>query len=264
MHTVVCVPLYPLLPTKIPPVKAMVSQVVHVGMWELDHKESWASKNWCFWIVVLGLSRVPLTARSNQSILKETNLEYSLERLILKFQYFGHLMWRDIRWKTHWKRPWYWERLRAGGEGVNRGWDSWTASLTQWTWVWENSGKTAEDRGAWHAAVHGVTKVGQDWATEWQQDPLSKDLLPSQLWGQPQVQRAALPGLALPMAWGRWGDTGPDSSSLQPSLRPQGATLAPELPVRCATASLTTLHLPPLSFHRLWFPGKHLTSETPP
>ena len=63
-------------------------------MWELDHKEGWALKNWCFWTVVF---RVPWTARrSNQSILKEINPEYSLEKpvLKLKLQYFGHLMWR--------------------------------------------------------------------------------------------------------------------------------------------------------------------------
>ena len=42
---------------------------------------------------------------------------------------------------THWKRPWCWERLRAGGEGGDRGWDGWTASPTQWTWVWANSGR---------------------------------------------------------------------------------------------------------------------------
>ena len=42
---------------------------------------------------------------------------------------------------THWKRPWCWERLRAGGEGGNRGWDGWMASLTQWTWVWANPGR---------------------------------------------------------------------------------------------------------------------------
>ena len=42
---------------------------------------------------------------------------------------------------THWKRPWCWETLRTGGEGGNRGWDGWMASLSQWTWVWENSGR---------------------------------------------------------------------------------------------------------------------------
>jgi len=67
-------------------------------MWELDHKESWASKNWCFWTWCWRrLLRVPWTARrSNQSILKEISPEYSLEGLMLKLklQYFGHLMWR--------------------------------------------------------------------------------------------------------------------------------------------------------------------------
>ena len=65
----------------------------HVWMWELDHKESWAPKNWCFWTVVL--------ERSNQSILKEISPEYSLEGLMLKLQYFGHLMRRaDLSEKT--------------------------------------------------------------------------------------------------------------------------------------------------------------------
>ena len=67
-----------------------------VWMWELDHKESWALKNWCFWTVVLEKTLgSPLDwRRSNQSILKEINPEYSLEGLMLKLklQYFGHLM----------------------------------------------------------------------------------------------------------------------------------------------------------------------------
>ena len=67
-------------------------------MWELDHKESWASKNWCFWTVVLRRPlRIPWTARRfNQSILKEISPDYSLEGLMLKLklQYFGHLIWR--------------------------------------------------------------------------------------------------------------------------------------------------------------------------
>ena len=57
--------------------------------------------------------------QGDQSILKEINPEYSLEGLLLKLQYFGHLMWK----LTHWKRLWCWERLRAGGEGGDRGWD---------------------------------------------------------------------------------------------------------------------------------------------
>ena len=70
----------------------------HVRMWELDHRESWVLKNWCFWTVVWRRClRVPWTSRrSNQPILKEISPEYSLEGLMLrlKLQYCGHLMRR--------------------------------------------------------------------------------------------------------------------------------------------------------------------------
>ena len=70
----------------------------HVWMWELDYKESWAVKNWCFWTVVSEKTlEIPWTARrSNQSILKEISPEYSLEGLMLKLklQYLDHLMQR--------------------------------------------------------------------------------------------------------------------------------------------------------------------------
>ena len=68
----------------------------HVWMWDLDYKETWAPKNWCFWTVVLRrLLRVPWTVRSNQSILKEISPGCLLGglRLKLKLQYFGYLMW---------------------------------------------------------------------------------------------------------------------------------------------------------------------------
>ena len=67
---------------------------------------------------------------------------------------------------THWKRLWCWEGLGAGGEGDDRGWDGWMASLTQWTWVWVNS------RSWWWTGRPGVLlfmglqRVGHDWATE--------------------------------------------------------------------------------------------------
>ena len=95
------------------------------------------------------LLRVPWTARrSNQSILKKISPEYALEGLMLKlkFQYFGHLMRRT----DFWKRPWCWERLKAGGEGDNRSWDGWMASLTQWAWVCINS------RSWWWTGKSGV------------------------------------------------------------------------------------------------------------
>ena len=69
---------------------------------------------------------------------------------------------------THWKRRWCWKRLRAREEGDDRGWDGWTESLTQWTWVWANFGR--EWREVWCAAVHGITKrVEHNWVTEQQQ-----------------------------------------------------------------------------------------------
>ena len=87
----------------------------HAWMWELDYKESWVPNNWCFWTVVLEKS---LESSLKQSILKEISPEYSLAGLMLKLklQYFGHLMRRIY----HWKRPWCWERLKAGGEGDDR------------------------------------------------------------------------------------------------------------------------------------------------
>ena len=89
---------------------------------------------WCW----RRLLRVPWTTRrSNQSILKEIGPVCSLEGLMLKLKlwYFGHLMRRA----DSFEKPWCWERLRAGGEGDDRGWDGWMASLTQWTWVWVDS-----------------------------------------------------------------------------------------------------------------------------
>ena len=102
--------------------------------------------------------------RSNQWILKGINLECSLEglKLKLKLQYLA--IW--CKKPTHWKRPWCWERLRAGGEGDDKGWDGWMTSPTQGTWVWANSGRWW--RTAWHATAYGVA-VGHDLATEQQQ-----------------------------------------------------------------------------------------------
>ena len=128
------------LPTKVCLVKGMVFPVVMYGCesWTIKNAEHWRIDTFDLWCW-RRLLRVPWTARRfNQSILKEISPEYSLEGLILKLklQHFGHLMWR-----TDWleKKSWCWERLKAGGEGDDRGWDGWMASPTQWRWVWVNS-----------------------------------------------------------------------------------------------------------------------------
>ena len=152
--------------TKVRLVKAMVFPVVMYGC------ESWTIKKakhgridafelWCW----RRLLRVPWTAkRSNQCILKEISSEYSLEGLMLKLklQYFGHL----IQTLIHWKRPGCWERLRAGGEGDDRGWDGWMASLTWWTWVWASSGSWWWTGRPVMLQSMGSQRVRHDWATE--------------------------------------------------------------------------------------------------
>ena len=137
----------------------------HVWMWELYYKRKcWrvdAFELWCW----RRLLRAPWTARrSNQSILKEISPRCSLERLMLKlkFQYFGHLMWRA----DSWKRPLRWERLGTGGEGDNRGWDGWMASLTQWTWVWASSGRWWRPGKPGVLQSMGPQRVGHGWVTE--------------------------------------------------------------------------------------------------
>ena len=97
--------------------------------------------------------------RYNQSILKETSSQCSLEGLMLKLklQYFGH--W--CKELTHLKRPWCWKSLKVVEERDDRGWDGWMASLTQWTWFWVDS-RSLMDREAWRALVHGVAK-SQTW-----------------------------------------------------------------------------------------------------
>jgi len=119
--------------------------------------------------------------RSNQSILKEISPGISLEGMMLKLklQYFGHLMRRV----THWKRLWCWEGSGAGGEGDDRGWDGWMASLTRWTWVWLNS------RSWWWTGRPGVLRfmgsqrVTHDWVTELNWKILSPNISTLRCWG---------------------------------------------------------------------------------
>ena len=93
----------------------------HVWMWELDYKESWALKNWCFWTVVL------------EKIL-ESPLDWEIKPVNPKGNFVLNIHWKDWCWRwnsntlaiwykelTHCKRPWCWERLKAGGKGDDRG-----------------------------------------------------------------------------------------------------------------------------------------------
>jgi len=107
----------------------------HVCMWEIDYKESWAPKNWCFWTVMLKKTlESPLDCKEIQPVHPKGNQSWIfIGRTDGKAE--APILWPP----SHGKRPWGWERLKAGGEGDDRGWDGWMASLTQWTWVWVNS-----------------------------------------------------------------------------------------------------------------------------
>ena len=109
----------------------------HVWFWELNHEENQVPKSWCFWTVVL-----------------EKTLESPLDCMIKPVHPKGNQSWlligRDWCWNSnalatwceeliHWKRPWCWAGLKAGGEGDGRGWDGWMASPTWWRGVWTSS-----------------------------------------------------------------------------------------------------------------------------
>jgi len=109
------------------------------------------------------LLRVPWTARrSNQSILKEINPECSQEGLMLKLQYFGHLMRRA----NSLENSWCWERQKAKGKEGGRGWDGWMASPTQWTWIWANSQRRRRTKEPGMLQSTGLPRVGRDLAME--------------------------------------------------------------------------------------------------
>ena len=153
-------------PTKAHLVKALVFQVIMCGCegWivkKAEHRRIDAFKLWS-WRQLL---KVPWTARkSNQSILKDTSLG---------------IHWKDWCWGwnsntfatsceelTHWKRPWCWEGLGAGGEEDDRGWDGWMASLTRCTWVWVNSWSWWWTGRPDALQFMESQRVGHDWATE--------------------------------------------------------------------------------------------------
>ena len=135
-------------------------------MWELDHKEGWVLKNWCFWTVMLEkILRIPWTARrSNQSILKKINPEDPLKGLMLTLQYFDHtykpswLTGKDPDVKKDWRQK-------------DDRWDGWMASSIQWTWTWVNSKRWWGTGKPGVPQCMGSQKVRHDLVTEQQYTP---------------------------------------------------------------------------------------------
>ena len=114
-------------------------------MWELDYKESWAPKNWCFWTVVLESSLSPLDSKEIQAIHPKGNQSWIfIGRTDAEAE--TPILWQsdEKNWLTG-KDPDPGKDWRQ--EETDRGWDGWMASLTQWTWVWVNS-RSGEGQGS--------------------------------------------------------------------------------------------------------------------
>ena len=149
-------------------------------MWELDYKESWVPKNWCFQTVVLEKALEspldckeiqPVHPKGDQSWVFIGRTDVEAETPILwPPDAKSWFIWKD---PTHLKRPWCWERLRAGGEADDRGWDGWMASLTWWTCVWVDSGSWWWIGSPGVLRFMGSQRVRHDWVTElnWTEAP---------------------------------------------------------------------------------------------
>ena len=116
--------------------QSMVFPVDVYGCESWTYKESWVPKNWCFWTVVVEKTlESPLDCKEIEPVHPKGNQSWT---------FIGRTDTEAetpiLRPLTHWKRPSCWERLKAGGEGDDSGWDGWMASPTQWTWVWVSSG----------------------------------------------------------------------------------------------------------------------------
>ena len=138
-------------------------------MWELDHEESWATKNWCFWTVVLEktLER-PLDCTEIEPVIPKENQSWVfIGRIDAEVE--APILWPpDAKSCLIGKRPWCRERLKAGREGDDRGWDDWMTSLTWWTWVWASSRRWWRTGKAGVLQFMGSQRVGHYWVNEQQ------------------------------------------------------------------------------------------------
>ena len=112
----------------------------HLWMWELNYKESWALKSWCFWTAVLEKTLgSPLNCKEIQPVHPKGDQSWVfIGRTDVESE--TPILWPPDAESSLTGKDWCWERLREGGEGDGRGRDGWMASPTQWTWVWVDSG----------------------------------------------------------------------------------------------------------------------------
>ena len=134
-------------------------------MWELDYKESWASKNWCFWIVVLEKTlKSPLDSKEIQPVHPKGNQSWMfIGRTDVEAE--TPILWPpDAKSWLIWKDPDAGKDLRWEEKGTAEK-DGWMASPTQWAWVWVISGSWWWTRRPAMLQSMGSQRVGHDWAT---------------------------------------------------------------------------------------------------
>ena len=138
--------------TKVHRVKATVFPVVMDG-YEFNHKEGWAPKNWGFRTVVLEKT---LESHLDSKEIKPGNPEGNQSWIFL-----GRTD-AEAEVPILWPPDWCWERLKAGGERDDSGWDGWMILLTQWTWVWASSGRWWRTGKPGVLQSMGLQRVGHD------------------------------------------------------------------------------------------------------
>ena len=136
----------------------------HVQLWELDYKEGWALKNWCFQTVLLQMTlEYPLESKIKPVNLKETQPWILFGRTDAEAE--ASILGPP---DTNWKRPWCWERLKAEGEEGDRGWDGWIVLPMNWTWTWANSRRWWGTEKPGELQSMGSQRVGTDLVSEQQ------------------------------------------------------------------------------------------------
>ena len=151
-------------------------------MWELDYKENWALKNWCFLIVVLEKTlESPLDCKEIQPLHRRSVLGVHWKDWCWSWNSSTLATWCEEL--TQWKRPWCWERLRAGGEGDNRGWDGWLDNITDSMDV--SLGRLGVGDGQGGLACYGswgrkesntTERLNWNWTTEFKHEKITKHI----------------------------------------------------------------------------------------
>ena len=137
-------------------------------MWELDHTEGWAPKNWYFQSVVLKTLESLLEAfkQGNQTSQEQRKSTLNIHCKNWCWSWSSNTMATWYKELSHWKRPWFWERWRERGEGGNKGWDSWVGIADSMDMSLSKLQEVVMNREAWHAAVHEFAK-NQTWFSNW-------------------------------------------------------------------------------------------------